>query len=129
MSASRARLQVIRNKALSLGAAGLALGGLLPAVVATQALLAPAADAFSAPTVVKDISGNSVASGVLFGGRNERLAVNPVNGQIVLAAEELGGVWRSDDAGAHWSHVDGLPLTAMGLGVGIIGCEVAGLRG
>lgn len=66
-----------------------------------------------APSAVKDVSANGVASGVLFGGRDEALAVNPVNPNIVLAAVELGGVWRSTDAGAHWTHVDGLPLTSM----------------
>ena len=78
-----------------------------------RAAFAPPAYAFTAPSVVKDISANSVTSGVLFGGRNEALAVNPVNNQIVLAAEEFGGLWQSSDGGAHWAHVDGLPLTAM----------------
>jgi uncharacterized repeat protein (TIGR01451 family) len=74
---------------------------------------APTAVAFSAPSAVKDVSANSVTSGVLFGGRNEATAVNPVNHQIVLAAEEFGGLWKSTDGSAHWAHVDGLPLTAM----------------
>lgn len=85
------------------------LSGLTLAAVAT----APPAGAFTAPPVVKDVSANSVTSGVLFGGRNEAVTVNPVNNQIVLAAEEFGGLWKSSDGGAHWGHVDGLPLTAM----------------
>ncbi len=107
------RARSVSHTGLSIGAVVAAIVGLLPGLAAVQAALAPAASAFTAPSVVKDISGNSVGSGVLFGGRNERLAVNPVNNQIVLAAEELGGVWRSNDAGDHWTHVDGLPLTAM----------------
>ncbi|MFL6163305.1 MAG: hypothetical protein ACJ74U_13880 [Jatrophihabitantaceae bacterium] len=83
------------------------------AVVATAALRANPAGAAPAPSVVKDVSANSVGSGVLFGGRDEALAVNPVNSNIVLAAVELGGVWRSTNAGANWSHVDSLPLTSM----------------
>jgi uncharacterized repeat protein (TIGR01451 family) len=86
---------------------------LVPAFILADVLTAPAASAFTAPSAVKDVSANSVTSGVLFGGRNEALAVNPVNRQIVLAAVEFGGVWRSTDAGGHWSHVDSLPLTAM----------------
>ncbi|HET7801966.1 MAG TPA: hypothetical protein VFL38_16195, partial [Humibacillus xanthopallidus] len=73
----------------------------------------PVAQAFTAPTVVSDVSANAVGSGQLFGGRNEAIAVNPANPQILLAAVELGGVWRSADGGGHWAHVDGLPLTSM----------------
>jgi uncharacterized repeat protein (TIGR01451 family) len=85
--------------------------GLVPLIASVIA--ASPAQAFTAPSVVKDISANAVTSGVLFGGRIEAIAVNPVNRQIVLAAVEFGGLWRSTDAGAHWSHVDTLPLTAM----------------
>src|SRR5581483_10885609 len=60
-----------------------------------------------------DVSANALGSGTLFGRRVEAFSVNPVNSQIVLAAIELGGVWRSNDGGNHWSHVDSLPLTAM----------------
>src|SRR5438045_91103 len=92
----------------------------LSTLVATSVSLPPAlfaaempASAFVAPSAVKDVNANGFGSGNLFAGRNEALAVNPVNRQIVLAAVELGGVWRSNDGGANWSHVDGLPLTAM----------------
>lgn len=95
-------------------ATGALVAGALPALMMVAGVAsAPAAGAFTAPSVVKDVSGNSVTSGTLFGGRNEALAVNPVNRQIVLAAEEVGGLWRSNDAGDHWAHVDGLPLTGM----------------
>ena len=82
-------------------------------LVAGSVVSAPPAAAFVAPSPVKDISANGVGSGVLFGGRTEALGVNPVNRSIILAAVEFGGLWRSNDAGAHWAHVDGLPLTAM----------------
>ena len=86
----------------------------LPLTVAVVALTtARPAAAFTAPPAVHDVSANSVGAGQLFGGRNEALAVNPVNGSIVLAASEFGGLWRSLDSGTHWSHVDALPLTAM----------------
>ena len=80
-------------------AALLMVAGVIPVSAVTQAVTAPAAAAaFSAPSVVKDISGNSVTSGTLFGGRPEAFAVNPVNRQIVLSAEEVGGLWRSNNA-------------------------------
>jgi uncharacterized repeat protein (TIGR01451 family) len=87
------------------------IAGVVPALVLFAAT-APAAAA-PAPSAVTDVSANSLTSGTLFGGRPEALAVNPVNRQIVLAAAEFGGLWRSNDGGAHWAHVDGLPLTAM----------------
>src|SRR5690242_16539553 len=103
--AQRTFLAMISVASTTLGmAATLALAG---------AALAPSAGAAPAPSAVKDVSGNSVGSGVLFGGRDEALAVNPVSPNVVLAAVEFGGVWRSNDGGAHWSHVDSLPLTAM----------------
>ena len=85
----------------------------LPVVLAVSVAAARPASAFIAPPVVKDVSADSVSFGQLFGGRNEALAVNPVNQQIVLAASEFGGLWRSGDGGAHWTHVDALPLTSM----------------
>ena len=103
----------LRRTCISL-VANLSLVAGVTAVVAVSGVVAagPAA-AGPAPSAVKDVSGNAVGSGVLFGGRDEALAVNPVNPNIVFAAVELGGLWRSDDGGAHWSHVDSLPLTAM----------------
>ena len=77
-----------------------------------QVVTAPAAAALPGSDV-RDISANSVIGGVLFGGRNEALAVKPGTPSTVLAAIELGGVWLSTNSGANWSHVDSLPLTAM----------------
>lgn len=114
-SRSRPPSAVLRHRNRGIGvtaAAALFLGG-IPALVGAVLLNPQAAAAYTAPAAVTDISANSAASGVLFGGRDEALAVNPVNQQIVLAAVEFGGLWRSADGGAHWSHVDGLPLTAM----------------
>src|SRR5262245_33211602 len=91
----------------------LALLGSLVTGLAVTAASTPSAAAFTAPSVVKDVNANSLTSGTLFGGRVEALAANPVNTQIVLAAIEFGGLWRSNDGGAHWAHVDSLPLTAM----------------
>jgi uncharacterized repeat protein (TIGR01451 family) len=88
--------------------------GMLPAALVTVGVVAAApavAAPYVAPSQVRDVNPDSVTGGNLFGGRNEALAVNPVNPQIVLAAVELGGVFKSTDAGAHWTHLDNLPLT------------------
>src|SRR4051812_22841786 len=86
-------------------AAPLVAFGVLPTVVvAVQAATAESATAapFVAPSQVRDVNPDSVSSGNLFGGRNEAMAVNPVNPQIVLAAVEFGGVFRSNNGGANW---------------------------
>jgi uncharacterized repeat protein (TIGR01451 family) len=71
------------------------------------------AGAFTAPSEVTDVNPNSLTSGNLFGGRTVAFAVNPINTQIVFAATEFGGLWKSTDHGSSWSHVDQVPLTAM----------------
>jgi uncharacterized repeat protein (TIGR01451 family) len=67
------------------------------------------------PPMATEINPNVVtpSSSLKYGGRIEGLAINPVNTQIVLAASELGGLWRSTDGAETWSHVDALPLTRM----------------
>jgi uncharacterized repeat protein (TIGR01451 family) len=105
--AARTRARLCQVAALAM------LAALIPSVLVASLVRAPAAKAFTAPSAVTDVSANSVGSGVLFGGRIEALAVNPVNTQIVLAAVEFGGLWRSVNGGANWAHVDSLPLTQM----------------
>ena len=89
----------------------LALAIAVPIVPMT--LRATPVRAFTAPSVVTDVNPNSLTSGTLFGGRVVAFAVNPINTQIVFAASEFGGLWRSADHGGTWSHVDAVPLTAM----------------
>ncbi|HET6214881.1 MAG TPA: hypothetical protein VFE14_18580, partial [Micromonosporaceae bacterium] len=43
-----------------------------------------------------------------FGGRTVGGDVSPADPALVLAATDSGGVFRSTDTGAHWSHVDSL---------------------
>ena len=90
-----------------------------------QAIGAVPAHAYNVPSAVTDVNPNAVntdcnmvpGSGpncsTLYGGRTEAFAVNPVNTQIVFAATETGGLWKSTDHGASWTHVDQLPLTEM----------------
>ena len=84
------------------------------ASVLTFVLLAiGSASGAPAPSAVTDI--NPVPTPpVKFGGKIDNLSVDPVNEQHVLAASELGGLFRSTDGGFNWSHVDNLPLFAMG---------------
>jgi hypothetical protein len=43
-----------------------------------------------------------------YGGRTVGADVSPADPALVLAATDSGGVFRSTDTGAHWSHVDTL---------------------
>jgi uncharacterized repeat protein (TIGR01451 family) len=72
------------------------------------------AGAVTPPSAVTDVNPNSVTSGQLRGGRVVDFSTDPLNPNNVLAASELGGLWRSTNHGASWSHVDQVPLTAMG---------------
>lgn len=75
--------------------------------------------AFTVSSAVTDVNPNSIKSPCpgcspdLFGGRTAAFAVNPINTNIVFAATDLGGLWKSTDHGGTWAHVDQVPLTAM----------------
>jgi photosystem II stability/assembly factor-like uncharacterized protein len=43
------------------------------------------------------------------GGRANTIAVSPKNDDLILVASETGGLFRSEDRGKTWRHVDGLP--------------------
>ena len=45
------------------------------------------------------------------GGRANTIAVNPNNNDNILVASESGGMFRSDDGGETWAHVDMLPIS------------------
>jgi len=53
------------------------------------------------------------APNVKWGGRTVAVTVNPSNPDTAIAASESGGLFRTDDGGAHWSHVDGLAQFRM----------------
>jgi uncharacterized repeat protein (TIGR01451 family) len=67
-----------------------------------------------APSAVTDVNPDPSTSPVKFGGKIDFLAIDPVNKLHALAASELGGLLRTTDGGLKWSHVDELPLFAMG---------------
>lgn len=99
--------------ALCLGAAGLGVG-LAGFTLAVSGPGSPAAA--DVPSAVTDVNPNSLLSGGspdLFGGRTEAFAVNPINPNIIFAATEDGGLWKSTDNGNNWNHVDAVPLSAM----------------
>ena len=105
-SAGRQRL---RRIGAALAGTSLALGTL----VLQEVAIPLTARGFNTPSAVTDVNPNSLTAGTLFGGRTVNFAVNPINTQIVFAATEFGGLWRSNDHGSTWSHVDQVPLTAM----------------
>ena len=43
------------------------------------------------------------------GGRANTIAVHPTNSDIMLVASETGGLFRTTNGGARWTHIDGLP--------------------
>ncbi|MFN2539627.1 MAG: WD40/YVTN/BNR-like repeat-containing protein, partial [Mycobacteriales bacterium] len=61
------------------------------------------------PPAVTDVNPNN-STRALFGGRVEKLALDPVNHQKMFAASELGGFWVTNDGGAHWQHIDAIPI-------------------
>lgn len=93
---------------LALSSAALVTIGPLSLSAAPAAAAVPVSD-------VTEVNPNVVtpSASLKFGGRIEGLAINPVNTLVVLAASELGGLWRSTDGAVSWSHVDALPLTRM----------------
>lgn len=91
---------------------GLVATSVVAAPLALATAGAPVAQAVPPPppSAVVDVNPNSTPT-PLWGGRVEALSVDPVNPQRVYAASELGGVWRSSDGGASWSHVDAITMT------------------
>lgn len=41
-------------------------------------------------------------------GNGERMAVDPNNGNIIYMGTRIDGLWKSEDKGNHWSHVNGI---------------------
>jgi hypothetical protein len=48
-------------------------------------------------------------------GLGERLAIDPHHNATLLFGSRHDGLWRSDDAGAHWNRVTAFPLAGLGL--------------
>jgi hypothetical protein len=48
-------------------------------------------------------------------GNGERLSVNPTDGRQLMFGSRGAGLWRSDDRGVSWQHVDSFPAVATAL--------------
>lgn len=46
-------------------------------------------------------------------GNGERLAVDPNDGRVLMFGSRAAGLWRSEDAGAHWKPVASFPAVAI----------------
>jgi PKD domain len=52
------------------------------------------------------------------GGRVNNLAAAPGTNQVFYAASEWGGLWKTQDGGAHWQHLDGhVPMATWDVAV------------
>jgi uncharacterized repeat protein (TIGR01451 family) len=86
--------------------AGAGSAVVLPVLTGTATAVVPV------PSAVTDINPNATPS-PLFGGRVEKLAIDPLDPQKLWAGTELGGLWRSTNGGGSWSHVDAVPLARV----------------
>jgi len=50
---------------------------------------------------------------IAFDGRSVAVDVSTANNAVAIAASESGGLWKTTDTGATWSHLDGLPTFRM----------------
>src|SRR5689334_5527928 len=92
--------------AMSSGAMVAALG-VVGGVTVDVALLAPAANAAPPATSVAEFQPTVPTK---YGGRSVSVTLNAANTDQVIVATESGGLFRSNDGGANWSHVDSFPL-------------------
>jgi hypothetical protein len=44
----------------------------------------------------------------LNGGRIQSITVNPTNDSHIIVANQFGGLWKTEDGGSRWFHLDGL---------------------
>lgn len=108
---SRLLSTVVVQLQLILAASGAAAIGALPGLLKPLDVAA-----YSGASLVQNVSPTTTGSpsvAAYFGGREEALAVDPANANIVFSASELGGLYKSTDGGANWAHVDSLPMTQM----------------
>jgi uncharacterized repeat protein (TIGR01451 family) len=63
------------------------------------------------PSAVTDVSPEPNPAEPRFGGRCLGISIDPTDVQNAYVASELGGIWRTTNGGASWSHVDAIPLT------------------
>jgi len=75
------------------------------------------AQALGAPLVIQEFQPTFIdAMGTPFpySGRVVAGSVDPASDLVALVASERGGLWRTEDAGSTWAHVDGLVPSVMG---------------
>lgn len=94
----------------ALSSIGAVLAGLLAGV--TSAVTLGAAPAAAAPPA-SSVSEFQPTIPTRFGGRTISISINAANPNQVIVATESGGLFRSNDDGANWSHVSSFPLHRM----------------
>lgn len=89
------------------GASGLLTSSFVVASVATTATSARAV------VPASSVSEFQPTVPTRYGGRSISVSIDAADTNQVIVATESGGLFRSSDAGATWSHVDGFPLHRM----------------
>jgi hypothetical protein len=84
-------------------AAALALG-------TSVMLLAPATALAGQPWTISHWEFTELKPNIREGGRANTIAVHPKNNKSILVASESGGLFKSEDGGETWQHVDDLPV-------------------
>src|SRR3954470_14683933 len=95
--------------ALSSGAVVASLG-VVGGVAVDVAVRAPAAQAAPPASSVAEFQPTVPTK---YGGRSISATINAANTDQVIVATESGGLFRSNDGGASWNHVDSFPLHRM----------------
>jgi uncharacterized repeat protein (TIGR01451 family) len=101
------------NSSAATSRVGIGLGGLLVGsltVVFSPAVVTPAAVAAPPASSVQEFQPTTPTR---FGGRTIAVSINASNTNQVIVATESGGLFRSNDDGSNWFHVDSFPLHRM----------------
>jgi hypothetical protein len=66
------------------------------------------------PPEVVSLGPNRADANLFMGGRIENTSISPLDHLKMIAASQKGGLFKSTDGGASWSHVDSLPVFQLG---------------
>ena len=87
-------------------------GGVIVLVLMALILIGVPGDTrAAAPSAMTDVNPDGLPGEPRYGGRVLGVTISPTNNQLAYAASELGGIFRSNNGGGNWVHIDDVPLT------------------